>query len=100
MRQFIKAWCMSFGIVAGVYLTIDGYRWSGLYIIMMGLVLFVLEFQDNKKQEMNRRKFQVSRDILIEQFGRERCKELLDEFFIRHKLLTPEEIEKLNSETK
>lgn len=98
MRQFIKAWCLTFGIVAGAVLTLDGHPYEGLYIILLGLVFAVLEFQDRGTLETALRQKKILIHIFMEQFGRERSLKLIDEHFLSHGYVSQEMIDKANVE--
>ncbi len=100
MRLFIKGWCMTFGVVAGMYLTLDGHIYEGLYIILLGLVLTVLEFQDRDTLAKALREKKIAMDILVEQFGRARSLQIVDEHFLSHGYVDQETIDKINAEQK
>lgn len=100
MRRFIKTWCMSFGVVAGMYLTIFGHPYDGLYVLLLGVVLTVLEIQDLERLRESERKKEVLVDIMREQFGVDKSLEMIDEHFVRKGYVSQETVDKDNAERK
>jgi hypothetical protein len=98
VRRFIKGWCISFGVVAGVFLTVDGHPYDGLYVLLMGIVLVVLEAQDLEQTKKTRMGTKWLVGVLREQFGAERAANLLDEYCVRNGIVTQKEVDEYRNE--